>query len=185
MPLLPKEPDLFPEDLLQQEDAGDVPWYVLHTLPRREKDLARRLLQMQIPFYAPVIERRTRSPQGRSRVSYVPLFPCYVFMRAGLEQRQQSLTTHCIARVLEVADAEQLVADLRQIQVLIQSKAALTPEARIEPGMRVRVRSGALAGLEGTVIKRRGSERLLVMVHLLQQGASVQLEDYLVERIDG
>jgi hypothetical protein len=46
------------------------------------------------------------------------------------------------------------------------------------------VKSGALLGLEGTVIKRRGTERLLVIVQFLQQGASVELEDYQVERID-
>ena len=68
---------------------------------------------------------------------------------------------------------------------LISSDAPLTPESRIEAGMRIRVRSGSLAGLEGVVIKRRGMQRLLVIVHFLQQGASVQLEDYQVERIDG
>ncbi len=184
MPLLPKEPDTFPEDLLQRSNIGDATWFVLHTLPRREKELARRLLRMEIPFYAPVIERRLRSAQGRTRSSFVPLFPGYVFMLADREQRQQSFTSNCIARSLDVIDSDQLVRDLRQIQQLIQSNAPLTPESRIEPGMRVRVRSGALAGLEGTVVKRRGTERLLVMVHLLQQGASVQLEDYQVERID-
>ena len=46
-------------------------------------------------------------------------------------------------------------------------------------------RQCSLAGLEGTVIRRRGAERLLVVVEFLQQGASVQLDDFQVERIDG
>jgi len=186
MPILPREPDVFPEDLLQETwpATADVQWWALHTLPRREKELARRLLRMEIPFYAPMVQRRTRSPQGRERCSFVPLFPGYVFMAGSQEQRQKSLTTHCIARCLQVPDHEQLISDLRQIRQLILSDAPLTPEARIEPGMRVRVRSGSLAGIEGTVIKRRGTQRLLVMVHFLQQGASVQLEDYQVEQID-
>ena len=40
-----------------------------------------------------------------------------------------------------------------------------------------------MAGMEGTVIKRRGVDRLLVVVKFLQQGASVQLEDFQVEPI--
>jgi transcriptional antiterminator RfaH len=41
-----------------------------------------------------------------------------------------------------------------------------------------------LAGLEGTVLRRHGTQRLLVVVHFLQQGASVQLEDYQVEPLE-
>ena len=49
--------------------------------------------------------------------------------------------------------------------------------------MRVRIRSGPLTGLEGLVIRRRGQDRLLVAVEFLQQGASVQIDDFEVERI--
>ena len=144
----------------------------------------RRLLRMEIPFYGPMIKRRSQSPGGRSRVSYVPLFPGYVFLHGSEEHRYRSLTTNCVSRCLEVGNGLELARDLRQIHQLITSDAPLTPEARLEPGMRIRVRSGSLAGLEGVVIKRRGAQRLLVIVHFLQQGASVQLEDYQVERID-
>ncbi len=186
MPILPQEPDIWPENLFAEEavntDAGT--WWALHTLPRREKDLMRRLRRMEIPFYGPMVKRRSRSPGGRSRTSYVPLFAGYVFLFGSEEQRYQSLTTNCVSRCLEVRDGRQLAQDLSQIRQLISSEAPLTPEARIEAGMRIRVRSGPLMGLEGVVIKRRGAERLLVVVHFLQQGASVQLEDYQVERID-
>jgi hypothetical protein len=39
-------------------------------------------------------------------------------------------------------------------------------------------------GLEGVVIKRHGQDRLLVAVSFLQQGASIKIEDFEVERID-
>jgi transcription antitermination factor NusG len=187
MPILPQEPDLWPENLFTEEAvaAGGGKWWALYTLPRREKDLMRRLRRMEIPFYGPMVKRRSRSPAGRSRTSYVPLFAGYVFLFGTEEQRYKSLTTNCVSRCLEVRDGRELAEDLRQIHQLICSDAPLTPEARIEAGMRIRVRSGPLMGLEGVVIKRRGAERLLVIVHFLQQGASVQLEDYQVERIDG
>ena len=97
------------------------------------------------------------------------------------QQRHQALSTNCISRTLEVPDSDRLVHDLRQIRRLIELDAPLTIEARIEPGRRVRVRSGSMAGLEGTVIKRRGKDWLVVAVEFLQQGASVLLEDFQVE----
>ncbi len=188
MPILPPQPDIYPEDLLERagsdEDGSDV-WWVLYTLARREKDLMRRLRAMRISHYGPMIQRRLRSPAGRMRTSQVPLFAGYVFLYGCEPQRQQALTTNCVSRCLKVPNGEELARDLHQIKRLIDSEAPLTPEARIETGMRVRIRGGSLSGLEGTVISRRGGERLLVMVEFLQQGASVQLEDFQVERIDG
>jgi transcription antitermination factor NusG len=184
MPILPVEPDIFPNELLER--AGDLSladgqWWAMYTLARREKELMRRLRGLEIPFYSPLVHKRTRSPGGRVRESYVPLFASYVFLYGTQQQRYQALTTNCISRSLSVPDPEGLTHDLRQIRRLIELDAPLTVEARIEPGRRVRVRSGSMAGLEGTVTKRRGRDWLVVAVEFLQQGASVLLEDFQVE----
>jgi transcription antitermination factor NusG len=57
-------------------------------------------------------------------------------------------------------------------------------ESRLGPGRRVRVRNGPFAGLEGTVASRRGKTRLVLHVDFLQQGASVEIEDFQVEPVD-
>jgi transcriptional antiterminator RfaH len=184
MPILPREPDIYPAELLQPLEPGDATgesWWAIYTLARREKELMRRLRAMDVAYYSPLVHKRTRSPGGRVRESYVPLFPSYVFVRGGEVERQKALTTNCVSRTLAVTDVARLVGDLRQIQRLIELDAPLTVEARIEPGRRVRVRSGPMAGLEGTVMKRRGRDWLVVAVEFLQQGASVMLEDFQVE----
>jgi len=89
-----------------------------------------------------------------------------------------------VSRWLPVPDGAQLRRDLRQVRRLIESGAALTPEARLQPGFRVRVRSGPLLGLHGVVIKRLDQERLLVSVNFLNQGASLLVEDFQLERLD-
>ena len=55
----------------------------MYTMARREKKLMRQLIEEKIAFYAPVIERRYRSPNGRLRKSYEPLFANYVFVCGG------------------------------------------------------------------------------------------------------
>ena len=186
MPILPKQRDVFPAGLL--DDPADAPgegerWMVLYTLARREKDLMRRLEAVGVPFYAPMIPRRLRSAGGRTRMSYVPLFPGYVFSRADEDGRRTALGTNCVSRWIPVPDERILVDDLRAIRRLVDTDRPLTPEARLEPGQSVRVRGGPLAGIEGTVVTRRGTERLIVAVRFLNQGASIELEDVDLERL--
>lgn len=185
MPILPKQRDMFPDDLLDQDFArpNAARWVAFYTLSRREKDLMRKLEAGGLPFYAPLVRRRLRSPGGRTRSSFVPLFPGYVFSRVDDEQRRAALATNTIARWIPIVDERMLVEDLRAIKRLVDTQQPLTPESRIEPGQRVRVRSGPLLGLEGMVIKRRGEERLQVAVRFLNQGASIELEDVDLERL--
>jgi len=185
MPILKEERSLFPETLLDEPPCGaaDRRWFALYTRARQEKSLARELLKHQIPFYLPLV-RKTNVSRGRKRTAQVPLFGGYVFLYGSEEERVRSLATNRISRVLTVEDARQLLFDLRQLRQLIAAGAPLTVESRLAPGQRVRVRQGAFAGLEGTVLKRRGEMRLLVRVNFLQQGASVEINDFLLEPLD-
>src|SRR6516165_139504 len=84
MPLLPLEPFVYPDDLLDQPvllPEASARWWVLHTRPRAEKSLARRLLRTATPFFLPLRKRQWRH-RGRLLCSYVPLFPGYVFLRS-------------------------------------------------------------------------------------------------------
>ena len=187
MPILPKQRDTFPDDLFAGvDDHPPLPhshWVAFYTLSRREKDLMRRLEAAGIPFYGPLVRRRLRSAGGRTRASFVPLFPGYVFSRVDDEQRRAALATNTVARWIPIADERMLVSDLQAIKRLIDTDRPLTPEARLEPGQAVRVCSGPLRGLEGTVVRRRGEERLVVAVRFLNQGASIELEDVDLERL--
>jgi transcriptional antiterminator RfaH len=188
MPILPRQRDCFPTDLLDADppaDDGGLRWVAFYTLSRREKDLMRKLEAAEVAFYAPLIRRRLKSAGGRVRDSHVPLFSGYVFSRVDDDQRRAALATNTIARWLPIVDEAALLADLRAIKRLIDTDQPLTPEARIEPGQLVRVRSGPLRGLEGTVERRHGGQRLVVAVRFLNQGASVELEDVDLETIGG
>ncbi len=187
MPILKKEHDLFPANLFDAEgplstDVGQ--WWALYTRSRREKELVRRLSALEITFYCPIIEQQHRSPNGRLRTSYLPLFANYVFLRGDETDRHAALTTSCVSRDIEVPDPAALVRDLRQIRELIELGTDLSPEARIETGTKVRVKTGILTGRVGTVIERRGQRRLLVSVDFLQRGASVELTSCDLEILD-
>lgn len=177
MPILKRETDLFPPDLLTSDLAETSPWWAMYTLAKHEKKLMRQLVDLQIPFYAPVIERRYRSPNGRLRTSYEPLFGNYVFVCGEEEIRYKTVCTGSISRCISVEQSQELVADLLQIKNLIGTEAPLAPESRLEPGQRVRIRNGVFAGYEGVIVRRERDVRLQVYVRFMEQGVSVQLDD--------
>ena len=115
------------------------------------------------------------------RTSYVPLFPNYVFMLATEDDRYQAMTTNCISQCTPVPDSKQLVEDLQRIANIIALGEGLTPEARLEAGQPVRVKSGPFAGYEGQVIRREGKTRFLLAVKFLEQGISIAMDEAMID----
>ncbi len=188
MPILKEEADIYPDDLL--DDATllkllneDRSWWCVYTISRREKDLMRRLQALEVPHYGPMIPKRYRSPNGRLRTSFIPMFPNYVFMLANEDERVQAMTTNCVSTCNAVVQHEALVEDLRQVHKIVNQGEALTPEAKLQAGSKVRVRSGPFAGLEGNVLRRHGKTRLLLSVRYLEQGVSMEMDEALLEAV--
>ncbi|MFO1096253.1 MAG: hypothetical protein U0992_23550 [Planctomycetaceae bacterium] len=134
-------------------------------------------------FYCPIAPRHYRSPAGRARTSYLPLFGNYVFVAGDEQARAKVLATGCVAQCLRTPEPERLVRQLHAIALAITAGAPLQPESRIPVGAAVRVRSGSFAGLEGVVAERRGQMRLYLNVDFIQRGASLAVYDWEVERL--
>lgn len=184
MPILAAEPDIFPDDLLSEKAVRDDvanSWWAIYTLSRREKELMRRLRSQEIAHYCPLVEKKSRSPSGRMRSSFLPLFASYVFVFGPREARLAAQATNCVARWLEVDDRAAFEADLRQIKALIQSGLPVTLESKLQPGDLVRIRHGALSGMEGVILRREQKLRLVVAVNFLQQGASIEVDEMNLE----
>lgn len=186
MPILKKENDIFPPELLDDDSTlsdSEHRWWCIYTMSRREKELMRQLETKQISFYSPIVAKRYRSHSGRLRTSFIPLFPNYVFLYGDESDRREAMTTNCISKCTVIEDPRRLLMDLRQIKEVLDADVPLTAEARLEPGNRVRVKSGPFLGYEGNVIRREGKTRLLLSIHYLEQGVSMELDEALLEPI--
>jgi hypothetical protein len=184
MPTLSLEPMIWPESLLDahtDEHRGGQ-WWVLHVKPRSEKALARKCLRRQVSFYLPQYCNPHRGP-GRGKGSYLPLFTGYLFFFGGESDRLMALETNLIVKALAVPNQREFAEDLRRIHHVLESGLPVFPEQRLQPGTVVAIVEGPLAGLEGTVIRRKNKLTLTLKVSFLQQGASVELESWMVEPI--
>jgi transcription antitermination factor NusG len=186
MPILPDEPVVYPVDLWTRPGGpkSGQPWWCLHTKPRQEKSVARDLRERRLTFYLPVVVQESRTPTGRKIRSRVPLFTSYVFFQGDDEQRRSALTTNRLVQTLPVPDPNGLVADLRQIDQMLRSGLPVMPEPIHPVGARVQIASGPLAGMIGIVIRRGQSDRFVAIVQFLGSGASADLRDWQVERVE-
>ncbi|MFO0891019.1 MAG: transcription termination/antitermination NusG family protein [Isosphaeraceae bacterium] len=188
MPILPAEPDFHPPGLWEEAPSvlpspDDAVWRCLHAKARQEKAVARELRKQGLTYYLPQVLKEDRTPQGRKIRSILPLFPGYLFLKGDHEARLAALRGDRLVSVLEVSDQAALERDLRQIHRMLSSGLAVQPEPAVPVGARVRIRSGPLAGVEGTVIRRGKRDQFVAVVRFLGRGAVVDLEDWQVEQI--
>lgn len=180
MPILQAEPSVYPAGMFLESAPVQLPgldWWVLHTKPRQEKSLARWLHATGISFYLPTLTRRCRI-RNRVMAAHQPLFTGYVFAHADREHRVSAMTTNRVVRCLPVADQDTLWNDLRQVHHLLSSGLPVVTESRLVPGTPVEVISGPLKGVTGRILRSASGARLVVSVDFIQQGASVEIDDY-------
>lgn len=182
MPVLPEEPYVLPDDLLETLSKGSLggeSWWVLHTRPRTEKAVARKLRHSRRPYFLP-LHRKQLLTRGKWRCSYPPLFPGYLFAVGDEHIRSEVMATHQVANVIPVPDQEELSTQLAAVYRMMKSGMPLAPAELLEPGMPVEIVSGPLAGLQGTVIRRGGQTRFIIQVSFIQQGTSVEIDGWMI-----
>ena len=174
MPLLGRESDLYPSDVLEMS-SDSMPWFVAHVRSRQEKALVRLLVGFEVPFYLPLHEKRVLR-SGRRFVSHLPLFPGYVFCRGTGEQRLSALRTNLVCQILEAVHQDVLSSELTQLRFLQESGASLEPVPEFAPGDAVRVTEGPFEGYVGEVIRSGGRLRLVVSISMLRKAVAVEFD---------
>jgi transcription antitermination factor NusG len=116
-------------------------------------------------------------------ISFLPIFPGYLFLYADDEEHHVGVTCRHAASLQVVPDQVQFDADIRQVRKLIACGAAVTAEDKLAPGMAVEIKHGPLKGLSGTILSSVSGKRFVVVVNFLRQGASVMLDDAMLAKV--
>jgi transcription antitermination factor NusG len=154
---------------------SDLLWFVAHTRPRCEKKLLhfceREGLCASLPCY-----RVAHKYRGKTVVFQKPLFPGYVFLKIAVEQRGKILQNDHLANLLEVADQELFVQQLGNVLRALETDVEIRLVPSIGEGMRVKIKSGHLRGMEGWVEQRYGMNTVLLRLDFIGQAAAVKLD---------
>ena len=155
----------------------DAPlWYAAYTLPRHEKAVAEQLGIRQMETFLPLYPSARRWA-GRRALVLLPLFPGYVFVRITLSKRTNVLEHPSVLRLVTFNGRPAPLPDgeIEQLRTALKLGKA-EPFPFLVPGKRIRVKSGALAGLEGTVLRRKGRMRLAVSIDAIQRSIIFDLD---------
>ncbi len=153
-----------------------------HTRPRREKKLAeycaRQGLAATLPCYDSAHKYR-----GKTVVFRKPLFPGYVFLQLEPVQGPQVRQNEHVANLLEVFDQETFQQQLQDILLALDMRLGVRLAPAIGEGMRVRIKSGPLQGIEGWVEQRYGMTTVLLRLDFINQAAAVKLDADILEQV--
>lgn len=158
-------------------------WWVGHTKARFEKAFAWDLLRRGIAYFLPMVER-VRVSGGRKRHGLAPLFPSYVFFCGSPTDRYTAMTTNRLCQALAVPDQAGLISELAAIEKALAGKAKLDPYPFAVVGRRCYIKAGPFKGLEGVVVHRNKTARLVLQVSILGQGAALELDADLLVPVD-
>ena len=171
------------------EDSAERPWsglpgdwHVLHVKSRQEKALSEELDVRGIVYFLPLVRQR-RVYGRRKAVIEVPLFPGYVFLKGNADEAYSADRTGRVARIIAVHDQDRISRELTNVRLALSQDGPLDPYPYLREGLRVRVRTGPLQGLEGLIESRQKQDRLIIQVDVLGQAVSMEIEGASLELV--
>jgi transcription antitermination factor NusG len=115
----------------------------------------------------------------------VPLFSCYVFVatNASAANRLAVLTTPGVLSFVGCNHQPTPIpeSDIDSVRTVLASAAQFSEHPFLKVGQRVRVRGGALDGVEGVLTARSGERGLVVSINAIQRSLIVHINGYDLE----
>jgi transcription antitermination factor NusG len=158
-------------------ESSILPWYALKVRTKAEEKLQQALINKGFETFLPTsIDVRRYS--DRLKKVRIALFPGYLFCRLDHEHPLPLISTPGVESIVGRGGLPEPIPDqeISAIQSVLQSDKIAVPWPYLKAGDKVRVQFGSLAGVEGTLIKTKGLDRLVLSIHLLQRSISFEIE---------
>jgi transcription antitermination factor NusG len=156
---------------------GHSSWWAIYTRHQHEKTVEEMLAAKGFEVFLPLYESVRRWKDRRKLLS-MPLFPCYVFVRGGLDRRLQVLTTPGVHMVLSRGEKVATIPEdeIEAIRRTVDGPYRVEPHPFLKCGERVRVVRGSLEGVEGILVRKKNWYRLVLSVEMLAQSVAVEID---------
>jgi len=165
-------------------ESDELRWYAVHTRARHEKAVAHRLRELGLNSFLPLV-KETHRWSDRKKTVELPLFSCYVFvqMQPGSKDRLQVSTTDGVLQVVGTRGQGIAIPDeqIDAVRLVLSEQLPWSEHPFLKIGQRVRIRGGAMDGVEGILLARNGDRTLVISVDVIQRSLAVRIEGYRVE----
>jgi len=177
-------------------DDGDIPeingasssmgWFAAYTVCRHEKRVAQHLDQRGIEHYLPLYKLKRNWRDGSIGAVDLPLFPGYLFVRMNRTLRLAILNVPGIVTIVSGTGGEPArLADtaINALRSGVKS-GTVAPHPLLTIGDRVMIRSGALAGMEGILAKKKSGLRVVLTIEQIMQSISIEVSEEDLEPVE-
>ena len=145
------------------------PWHAVQVLTNHERRVTQQFACRAVEHYLPVYTEKSKW-SDRTVTLQRPLFPGYVFIRFGPEQRLTVLDTPGILHLLGTGKAGMIPGtEIERIRTALAQGCVLHPHPNVTKGMSVRMKHGIFAGIEGRVTELRSNFRVVLALSGVDQ----------------
>jgi transcription antitermination factor NusG len=161
-------------------------WYAIQTRPRNEKWIVGQLQSKKVFTFLPLLQQVHQWCDRQSTVE-VPMFSCYAFVRI-VQTSEERLKVLRTPGVLGFVGSEREGTpipneQIENLQTALREKIPCAVHPYIRMGQRVRIRGGALSGIEGILLSQGKDRSLIVSIELLQRCVAIRVDGYQVEAV--
>jgi transcription antitermination factor NusG len=159
---------------VMREICGTPEWFAVYVMARHEKRVARHFEVRDIEYFLPLYTTQRRWKNGSKVTLQLPLFPSYIFVRISWDVRKKVFETPSVLSI--VARGNSSIPD--SYIEFIRDQLHLQ---KVEPypcppvGNRVRIKEGALAGVEGILVRRKNEARIVLTVEAIMRSVAVEV----------
>jgi transcription antitermination factor NusG len=152
-------------------------WFAVYTNSRHEKRAALHFEQRDIAHFLPLYRSQRRNKNGARVAVDFPLFPGYIFVNIPREERVRVLQVPGIISIVGGLDGKPASISECEIESLREGlrHRNARPHPHLSVGQRVRITSGALAGIVGRVVRVKNGLRVVLTLDLIMQSFSVEV----------
>jgi transcription antitermination factor NusG len=166
-------------------DGSPADWYAVYTRHHHERAVAQSFAMNGVEVFVPLYKAARRWKDRIKHLS-LPLFPCYVFLRRGIERRRDILSTLGVYSIVTIGKEPAHIphAEIDAIRRAMESRLPVAPHPFVCAGDKVQVKAGPLAGIEGIVLRQKvNSFRLILSAQLLERSVAVEVDAFSIEPI--
>jgi transcription antitermination factor NusG len=160
------------------QDAQATPhWYAAYTRSHHERCVAEQLQTRTVEHFLPLYETVRKWKDRRKRME-LPLFPGYIFVRIALQERLRVLVVPGVVRLVGFDNHPAALPDneIEALRSVMGRGLRSEPHPYLTVGRKVRIARGALEGMEGVLVRKKGRVRLVLSIDLIRQSAMIEVD---------
>jgi transcription antitermination factor NusG len=136
----------------------------------------------ELETFLPVHRTKHHWKNGVHAEVELPLFPCYLFARASIQNRTRLVQQPGVLGFAASTSRPTIISDeeITVLRVAVENLKA-EPHPYLNNGDAVRIVAGPLAGMEGILTRRKQEYRVVLSIDAIMRSIAVEVSEFEIE----